>query len=243
MTRPSLQLRNVLIALALGLVAAALAAVYASRPASTHAATGQTVRVLVAKSDIAIGAAGARIAGSGLVTARTVARADAAPGAVSDAARLAGLVATQPTYAGEQVSLRRFGSAGAEGERAGLRGDLRIAELPGDAHQLLAGTLRDGDRVDVVASIRRPESGQTHFSAVVLRDLLVVSAAPGATGSGLGEKPDLAVRLQLTDAQEQQLFWVEKNGDWTLVLRPAVHPSDSARGSVSATTLLEAGRG
>lgn len=230
----TLQLRNLLIALALGLVAAALVAVYATRPAPSHAATGGTVQVLVAKGDIAIGTTGARVA-AGLTTTRAVARADAAPDAVTDPTRLAGLVATQPTYAGEQLSLRRFGTAGAEGERASLRGDLRIAELPGDAHQLLAGTLRDGDRVDVVASIRSPESSQSHYTAVVLRNLLVVAAAVAG--------PEPSVRLQLSDTQEQRLFWVEKNGDWTLVLRPTVQPADGSAGNVSASTLVGGGRG
>jgi pilus assembly protein CpaB len=229
----TLQVRNLAIALALGLVAAVLAAVYATRPGPSHAATGETVRVLVAKGDIAIGTTGAQAAG--LTATHEVARADAAPGSIADPARLAGLVATQPTYAGEQLSLRRFGTAGAEGERAGLRGDLRIAELPGDAHQLLAGTLRDGDRVDVVASIRNPESGQTHYATVVLRNLLVVAAA------GTGSEP--SVRLQFTDTQEQRLFWVEKNGDWTLVLRPTVQPANGPAGKVSASTLVGGGRG
>jgi Flp pilus assembly protein CpaB len=243
MTRPSLDLRNVLIALALGAVAAAIAAMYASRPASSHTGGKTTARVLVAKGDIAIGTTADRIATGGLMATRVVSRADVAPGAITDPAQLTGLVATEPTFAGEQVSLRRFGSAGAEGERAGLKGDLRIAQLPGDANQLLAGTLRDGDRVDVVASLRSPESGENHYSTVVLRNLLVISAAADAGDTSLGDKPAQSVRLQLTDPQEQKLFWVEKNADWTLVLRPAVDPIDVPSGMVSSSTLAGAARG
>jgi pilus assembly protein CpaB len=237
------RLRNIVLALVLGVVAAAIALVYASHARTQTSASGTATVVLVAGQDIPVGTAGADLVRSARVRTVAIASSDLVPGAVTNAASLRGLVATQPIYAGEQLTVRRFGAAGAQGLRSGLHGALRIVDLPGDPHQLLSGTLRDGDHVDVVASIRKPESGQTHFSQVVLRNLLVVGPPSGDTASSVSTKDSFSVRLQLTDAQEQSLFYVEQNADWTLALRPAVDPTNTPATSASAESILAGSSG
>jgi hypothetical protein len=51
----------------------------------------------------------------------------------------------------------------------------------------------------------------------------------------------LAVKLALTDAQEQKLFWIASNGMWTFTLRPPKDASDSPEAAESWWTLLEDG--
>ena len=46
-------------------------------------------------------------------------------------------------------------------------------------HQLLAGTLKAGDHVDVVGNWNGSESKTRHFSRVIQRDILVLRAADG----------------------------------------------------------------
>src|SRR5205085_8562894 len=97
------------------------------------------------------------------------------PGAISDQKQIARLVAAQPTYAGEQISLTRFSSAAVQGIRGVLRGPLRAVQIAGDAQQTLAGTLRTGDRVDIVANIKVGDnSSQRSISRIVLRNLRVL---------------------------------------------------------------------
>lgn len=233
------RLRNIVAAALLAVLAAVLTLVYVSRAEPRAAApAAASVNVLVATRDIAVGTVGARIVQAGWARAASVARNDEVAGAVVDPAQLKGLVATQTIYAGEQITTRRLGVATGEGIRASLHGALRIVDLPGDNHQLLAGTLRDGDHVDVVASIRQPESGQVHYARVVLRDLLVVGAATASGGNGLQGKNDAAVKLQLTDEQAQRLFWVERNADWTLALRPAGDATTSHAAAATASSVL-----
>jgi Flp pilus assembly protein CpaB len=146
-------------------------------------------------------------------------------------------------YAGEQVSTLRFQAAEERGVRAQLTGALRAVQVPGDANQLLAGTVKEGDHVDVLANWKYPESGQDHVTRVVLRDILVLK---GASTEGPGPKlaaPEgsLSVLLALTDAQARKLFFVHRNGDWAFALRPPDDATDGPEGVESAETLLTDG--
>jgi hypothetical protein len=116
-----------------------------------------------------------------------------------------------------------------------IHGQLRIFVLPGDSNQLLMGIVRQGNRVDVVGSVAKPEGTQTHFGVIAVRNLLVVKAPSGSSTNG----GSASIELQLTSAQAQKLFWIEKNGDWSLLLRPSVHPSNADSGPVSAQTVVE----
>ncbi|HEX7526901.1 MAG TPA: Flp pilus assembly protein CpaB [Gaiellaceae bacterium] len=234
----SYRLRNVVAAVLLAVLAMTITLVYVSHARTQGTAPAEPASVFVAARDIPVGTSWVQLVQGGWVRPASVGGKDVVPGAVTALAQLKGLVATQAIYAGEQVTTRRLGVAGRQGLRSGLHGTLRLFELPGDAHQLLAGTLRDGDRVDVVASVPRPETGQTHFARVVLRNLLVVDAPAAVGGSGLTAKADAAVQLQLTDEQAQRLFWVEKSAQWTLVLRPAGDATSTSAGAASAGTVL-----
>jgi pilus assembly protein CpaB len=227
-------LKNILIAAVLAIAAVALTLVYVSSSKSKSSAASPTYHtVLVAARDIPVGTTGLQLAHSGwLTTARVPANA-AASGAFETKADLATLVAVQPTYRGEQLVSQRFGTSQQEGISSTLHGALRVFELPGDSHQLLAGIVRQGNRVDVVGSVLRPEGSQNHYGIIAVRNLLVLKAPSGSSSS------TTSIDLQLTSAQAQKLFWLEKNGDWSLLLRPAVHPSNAAGAPVTSESLVE----
>jgi Flp pilus assembly protein CpaB len=198
------------------------------------------VTVLVAKKDISEGMTGAEAAG--LLTPLQVPRRSVVPGAISNADQITGLVATQPTLEGEQVTTRRFSPVSENGVRADLKGTLRAMQVHGDANQTLAGTLRDGDHVDVVATFKYPDGCTVcvHITRVVLHNLKVLNApdVPAASGKLTnGLQNDYAVMLLVTDRQAQRLSFTEvvadNDGGWALTLRPVVHANDSPE-SVSA---------
>ena len=224
------RVRNIVIAVALAAVAALLTSFYVTSY-KRHVQHGQgQVTVLVAKRDIAQGTAGAEAAK--LLASEQVPRRSVVPGAITSADQLAGLVATQKTLQGEQVTTRRFGTMTQIGVRSQLKGTLRAFQFIGDQDQLLAGTLRDGDFVDFVGAI---EEGKT-YARVEVRHLKVLQApnAP-AVGSKLSNNFDsnFAVMLLMTDNQAQKIQWVLANADkkrgerWHLALRPVVHDADS----------------
>jgi len=236
----SYRTRNILVATGLAVLAVALTMVYVSHARkSTATAGGGPVQVMVAARDIPIGTSGSTLVGSGWTVAKRFDRADVPAGAVTSLAQLATLVAIQPTYAGEQLVARRFGTTQQEGLLAVLHGAYRVVQLAGDENQLLAGTIKVGNHVDVVGSVRVPENGQQHQSTTFLRDLLVVSAPAKPSGT----TTDTSIELRVTSQQAQRLFWLAKNADWTLLLRPATKATDQPSAPTDATNLFEATNG
>jgi Flp pilus assembly protein CpaB len=233
------RLRNIAIAVALAVLAAMIVSFYVKQQ-KQDLQKGQTLTaVYVAKEDIPAGTPGEDLAAK--VSRVEVAKDAVAPGAIVKPEDLEGKVSNEQIYANEQVSILRFSSPSEQGIQAKLSGTLRAVQVPGDEHQLLAGTLKDGDKVDVVGNWNLPEADKFHYSRTILRDILVVKApvtAENAKRLNTDSSEDKFVILALTDAQEQKLFWVAKNGDWSLELRPAKDPADSPQGAETSFTML-----
>jgi Flp pilus assembly protein CpaB len=235
------RLRNIAIAVALAVLAAMIVSFYVKQQ-KEDLQRGQTLTaVFVAKEDIPEGTAGADVADK--VTRVEVPKDAVAPGAIVQPQDLEGKVSTQVIYANEQVTLLRFADPTAQGVRAQISGTLRAMQVPGDEHQLLAGTLKDGDRVDIVGNWNIPEDVKNHYSRTVLRDILVLQAPITSEVSQRlsADSEDKFVMLALTDAQAQKLFWIMKNGDWSLQLRPTKDPADSPESAEKDFTLLTDG--
>jgi len=222
--------RNILIAVALAAVAALLTSFYVTSYKRHVQRSEDHVTVLVAKQDIPEGTTGSEA--SSMLSSEDVPRKARIPGAITKPEQIAGLVATQTTLQGEQVTTRRFGSQAELGVRAQLKGTTRAFQFIGDQDQLLAGTLKDGDHVDIVAGVQENKE----YSRIFIRNLKVLQApsAP-ATGSKLTNNfnQDFAVMLAMTDSQSQKFQWIlmnaaQKRGErWHLALRPVVHDADS----------------
>jgi Flp pilus assembly protein CpaB len=238
------RLRNLGLAIALAAVAILLVFYYVSQERGRLQEDQELVPVWVAAKDIPIGTSGAELDAGGYLTPSEVERGQVAPGALLDPADVATKVVAAEVYKGEQVSQLRFRSEAERGIRAQLTGNLRAVQIPGNEHQLLAGTLQAGDRVDVVGTWNVPENETNHVSRTILRDILVLEAAVKAdVQSKITEDADkgLSAKLALTDAQEQKLFWISENGTWTFTLRPPKDASDSPEAAESYFTLLEDG--
>jgi Flp pilus assembly protein CpaB len=242
------QLRNVVIAVALGLLAAALTTIYVTNYRK-HVQHGvQSVPVLVAAVDIPAGTAGSAIVAGHMLKTESVPRTALVPGAISNPAQIARLATVDQVMAGEQITVRRFGTAGQLGVRAELKGTLRAIQLAADANQILAGTLKAGDHVDLVGNLKVDvgSSGNTvHYDRVVLRNLLVLRAPTLDTKGDLNSQK-YSVMLAVTDAQSSKLLFVVKNSDpngatdggWALELRPVTNSADSPGNVDSITTVL-----
>jgi Flp pilus assembly protein CpaB len=229
---------NVKLAGLLAAVAAVLTMIYVSHGGSGGGSTAQAAGtkqavVYVATRDIPIGTSAGTLFSRGYAKATHVSADAIAPGAVVDRRQLKGLVAVQPLYDGEQLTERRFGSSGATGLLSDLRGTGRVFQLAGDQRQLLGGVLQAGDHVDVVAMMHGTTASTAAFSKIVLRNLLVTGIGDGKDAASSGY-----VTLQLSDQEARKLFFVVKNGDWSLVLRPALRPGQSADHITSINTIL-----
>ena len=224
------RLRNIGIAIVLAVVAALLTTFYVTNYKRSVQHSEGNVPVYVATHDIEIGTSGADVAQGGGLRVEQVPRRSVVPGAISQPDQIADKVAVQPVYAGEQVSTSRFRSVQEQGIQAQLKGNLRALQVPGSATQLLNGTLKDGDRVDVLGTWLMPETSQNHVSRVLLRNLLVLQApSTNNVASKLSSNPNegFTVMLAMTDSQATKFWWLVNNGEWSLQMRPVTDPSDS----------------
>jgi Flp pilus assembly protein CpaB len=227
--------RSLTIASTLALAAFVLTILYVSGYKSNVKRQGANTVVWVASKDILPGTPGAELIHGKVLKAVEVRRSEAVSGFVATRRQLTGLVVSQPIYAGEQLSVKRFATKGEEGVPAQIAGKSRAYQLPGDKNQLLTGTLKAGDHVDVLASlhvtVRNADGEQIDrtVSRIVLRGLLVLQVSSASHGGALSHSnSDGYVLLALTDVQSQKLFLVVKNGEWALQLRPGHKARDSA---------------
>src|SRR5712691_9242804 len=178
--------KNIGIAVALAALASILTSVYVVNY-KRHVQHGEgKVTVLVAARDIPAGTPGADVIDQKMLKEETVPRKAVVAGAISSPDQLSQYVATQDVYEGEQVSTRRFAPPKEQGIRAEIKGTQRAYELAGDGHQLLSGTLKDGDHIDVVGNFDVKAKGQGdahHVTRVILRNLLVMRAPFGTSSS------------------------------------------------------------
>ena len=238
------RLRNITIAIALALVAALLTSFYVSNYQRDVRADETNVPIFVAAHDIPAGTTGAKAVQKGMLTKTEIVRRSVVPGAISNPDQLDGLVATQAIFAGEQITSRRFAAPSERGIHAQLTGPQRAIAVSGDKQQLLAGTLRNGDRVDVVATFSAPESVQLHFTRIVLRDVEVLRApeVASATANKIAGDDSYAVMLKVPDSQVQKLHWVYSNAkEWHLQLRPGTDAADSPENLESWYSVLREG--
>lgn len=237
------RVKNITIAVALALVAALLTSFYVTNYQRNVRSDETNVPVFVAGKDIPAGTSGTEIVRKGLLVKSEIVRRNVVPGAISNPSQIEELLATQPIYAGEQVTTRRFATPAQRGVKAQLKGTMRAFQVPGDEHQLLAGTVKAGDRVDVVASIKVDPDRDVFVTRIVLRDIEVLKAAVASTtGPKVTASADsTSVLLAVTDTQVQKLFHVLKHGEWSLQLRPPVKSNDSPETVASAGSIMSDG--
>lgn len=238
------RVRNIAIAVGLAVVAALLTTFYVTNYKKSVQSGEQAVTVYVAAHDIPIGTSGSDVVDRKWIRTENIDRRNVVPGAISDPAQIEELTAAQQLYAGEQVSTNRFRPLAEQGLRAQLKGNLRALQLPGDENQLLMGTLKAGDHVDVVGTWEFPEGGQTHVSRVVLRDIAVLHApVAGKVESKIanGANEGFSAVLAVTDRQAHRLFWLVKNGEWSLQLRGVSDVADSPESVDTSASVLADG--
>ncbi|MDQ2967608.1 MAG: Flp pilus assembly protein CpaB [Actinomycetota bacterium] len=242
--------KNIGIAVALAALAAILTSAYVVNY-KRHVQRGEgKVTVLVAARDIPAGTSGADVVDQKMLKEQTVPRKSVVAGAISAPDQLAQYVATQDVYTGEQVSTRRFAPPTEQGIRAQIKGTQRAYELAGDPNQLLAGTLKEGDHIDVVGNwtvkVGGSNGADQKVTRVILRNVLVLRAPIGGAGGATvtsGSDKSQNVQVRVTDIQVQKLFWIEKNGDWHLTLRPPVNSVDSGNTIQEVSTMFFDGPG
>lgn len=234
------RLRNIAVAIGLALVAALLTTFYVANYKRHVRQTESTVKVYVAKRDIPQGTPGTELLKRGAIGTADVVQRTVVPGAISNPDQVQSLLTTQPIFVGEQITLRRFASHQQQGVRSQLHGPLRAVSLPGTSDQLLAGILKDGDHVDVVANLKTGDCVTCFADKDVARNLLVLHAPAGSTTETKVSANGSSIVLAVSDRRESQkiMYAISNSAGWTLQLRPVANATDPASSIETITSIL-----
>jgi Flp pilus assembly protein CpaB len=236
------RIRNIAVAVGLALVAALLTTFYVANYKRHVRQSESTVQVYVAARDIPSGTPGAELVKKGWLKTEDVTSRTLVPGYVTSTDQVRNLLTSQDIYAGEQVSLRRFANHAQQGVRIQLHGTLRAISVPGTADEVLQGTLKDGDHVDVLANLK---CGDSCFAdRMVARDVLVLRAANSSTAASKVSSDgsnQVSVMLAVHDSKEAQKIWfaVQNAAGWTLALRPVTNAVTSPEDVESTISVLK----
>ena len=239
------RLRNILLAVVLAVLAAFLTAMYVASYQNRVDAGQEKVKVFVAKSDIPPGTPAEDLKNK--VSQKEVLSRDVVPVAVYELDAVQGQTTSQWIYSGEQVSARRFNATGRTGIHAELKGNLRAMAINGNQHQLLAGIVKAGDHVDILANFKI--GSDINVTRVLLRDVRVLRAPQGAGGvdskiTASSSDGAFSAILQLTDSQAHKLFLTtagNEDHEWWLTLRAPAEATDSPESITSVPSAVRDG--
>ncbi len=202
---------------------------------------GVPTPVLVATQLIPQGASGDTVGEAGLFKADEVPRDQLKTGAVKDAATLRGKVAVADILPGQQLTAADFRPAG-QTIVTKLGAEERGIKIPLDASHGLIGSVRKGDRVDVLSGflVDSATGRQRPILRTLMQNVLVldVPADVKAGGIGSGSNRPKEVTLRVTMKQAPKLAFASDNGKIWLVLRPQNGRDSETQSLVTLESLL-----
>lgn len=172
--------------------------------------------VLTADRLIPAGTAGNEVLSEKLFKPTAVSERDLKLGAVTDSSSLAGKVAVRDILPGQQIVAADF-IAGADPIRSRLHGTDRAIQIPVDKNHALIGTLRVGDRVDVLTTFDSTADGRNDVKRLkpLIRGVRIMALRAGS------------VIVEAPDKEAAALSFAADNGRLTFLLRPPVGAENS----------------
>jgi pilus assembly protein CpaB len=237
--------RNIAVSIVMAIAAAAAVLVYTTSYKQSVTHGQERIKVLVATRDIPAGTPG-EDAGGGMRLQEVLA-ADRAPGALTSTGGLAGKVAAQTIYAGEQVVAATFQPPTTQAPSLQLARTERAVRVNCDKASCVLGQVKAGDHVDVFGTfkVKDPLGTDAQVTRLLLPDVRVLEVPADDKKKGLSsgapnqqEQVMLAVD-QKTAAKLAYLEGLGANADggqiW-LALRP---PDAAAQEQPVAPQTLE----
>ena len=225
-------LRNLMIAAVLGIVGIVLTTSYIKAQKAELSRGKQEVKVWVAKKDIPAGTQASALEDGGYLEEGEMLREDAPPQTVHNIKDVKKLSLNETIFAGEVLTAHKFETTSGLNPTEQIKGTERLISVPIPPSGAVAGLVKPGDHVDIIASA----NGQSAVTWVVARDVLVLQTPTSLLPKGsevdpvamkAGDDPQLYV-FQISDKVVQDTLWSEaSSGDSGL--RMSIRPSDAAQ--------------
>jgi len=233
--------RNIAISIVMAIAAAAAVLVYTTSYKQSVTRGQERVKVYVASRDIPAGTAGEDAAGG--MQLQEVLASDRTPGALTSTTSLAGKVAAQTVYAGQQVVAATFQPPTTQAPSLQLARTERAVRIGCDVASCVLGQVKAGDHVDIFATFKVKDplgssgGGDAQVTRLLLSDVRVLEVPLADKKKGLTGGPgqqSQQVLLAVDQKTAGKLVYVQglggSNGNggaqvW-LALRP---PASSAQ--------------
>jgi pilus assembly protein CpaB len=224
------------VAIILGILAAALTGRYLSSLERGVAAEDEPIEVLVAQENLTRGAAADELIEAGLIVRESIPRRYVAEGAVSSASTIQGQVLAQDVSNGEQITQSRFMFPSQAGLAYSIPEDYVAVAISNNAVKGVAGLVRPGDFVMAVVTLDPGPDGEPLSQIFIPRArVLAVGSAVGAepaptttgTGGGLAGQTETesqesrtpaTITLALSPIDVERLVFAEEKGNVWLAL-------------------------
>ncbi|MFU8891667.1 MAG: Flp pilus assembly protein CpaB [Anaerosomatales bacterium] len=173
-------------AILLGLVAAFFAARYLDSARMRLEADAQPVEVLVAQQELQVGSSADQLLESDQIVVARMPRQYVSDGAVSSPASIEGQVLAFPVSKGEQITAARFKYATEVGLSYAVPKDYVAVSIPNNAVKGVAGLIKPGDHVMVLATFEPGDGIEDAITKVILRKARVIAAGADVTTAESG---------------------------------------------------------
>jgi pilus assembly protein CpaB len=237
--------RNIAISIVMAIAAAAAVLVYTTSYKQSVTHGQERIKVLVATRDIPAGTPGEDASGG--MRLQEVLASDRAPGALTATGGLAGKVAAQTIYAGEQVVAATFQPPTTQAPSLQLARTERAVRVNCDKASCVLGQVKAGDHVDVFGTfkVKDPLGSEAQVTRLLLADVRVLEVPADDKKKGLSSgAPNQQEQVMLAVDQKTaaKLAYVEgigtndSGGQLWLALRP---PDAAAQEQPVAPQTLE----
>ncbi|MDQ1624872.1 MAG: pilus assembly protein CpaB [Actinomycetota bacterium] len=235
-------------ALAVAAIGTTMVFLYVNGVNDRAIADQQPVQVLVATAPIAAGTSAQDAQSAGALEKRTVSRASAAQGALSDISPIADKVALAPIFVGEQILQDKFGDRTAANALPIPDGKLAVSVQLGDPARV-AGFVEPGAEVAIFLTIApgRGGSGQ-EVTRVLLPKVQVIAAGAttvvSTTTTAQGETqteqlPKALLTLAVNQSEAQKVVYGSQHGQMYFGLLTKDSKIDKSDAGVNLQNLFD----
>lgn len=207
----------IFVSILVSLLAVAGIALYVNNVKRQVADERRMVKVLIAEKDIVPGTIFEDLVKDDLVASKSIPKRYLVDGAVASPSRFKGRVTKVAVAKGEQLTFAKFETSISKAAfTIRLKPDMRAISIPYDEVKCVAGAIRAGDRVDVVITVGKEETGDDSFSKLTLQNIEVLALTdavdPPRAGQGQQEGAALAADRE-TQAVKKTITLAVQAGD------------------------------